>query len=141
MPISLEAHYAKKVGLPHFSSHEFSLTLRVELMEIAEVESESQRLHQLLQATVDRQIQISGFTPVNTIEQPISNKIGPTDDLDPAGDWQCSQRQRELILTIAEERKMPMTRLNGLAREQFGKGLRQLTRTQASRIISRLLGF
>jgi hypothetical protein len=64
MAIQLEANYSKKLGLPGYSSHQFSVTIRVELADIKQVEAESSRLYALLQGCVDRDIQQTGFLPV-----------------------------------------------------------------------------
>jgi hypothetical protein len=63
MAIVLEANYAKKLGLPNFSSHQYSVTIRTELTDLAQVEAESARLYALLQDAVDREIQEVGFMP------------------------------------------------------------------------------
>ena len=34
--ITLEANYSKKIGLPGYSSHQFSVTLKSELADIAQ---------------------------------------------------------------------------------------------------------
>jgi hypothetical protein len=65
MAIQLEANYSKKLGLPGYSSHQFSVTIRVELADIKQVEAESSRLYALLQGCVDRDIQQTGFLPIN----------------------------------------------------------------------------
>ncbi len=63
MPIILEANYSKKIGLPGYSSHQYMLTLRTELSDLSQVSAESQRLHGLLQASVDRELQQPGWLP------------------------------------------------------------------------------
>ncbi len=63
MAIVLEANYAKKLGLPNFSSHQYSVTIRTELTDLTQVEAESTRLYGLLQEAVDREIQEVGFMP------------------------------------------------------------------------------
>jgi len=63
MAIVLEAHYAKKLGLPGYSSHQYSVSIRTELTDLSQVESESGRLYRLLQDAVDREIQDPGFMP------------------------------------------------------------------------------
>ena len=63
MPIQLEANYCKKLGLPGYSSHHFSLTVRMELPDATQVQAESSRLYALLQSSVDREIQETGFVP------------------------------------------------------------------------------
>ena len=64
MAIQLEANYSKKLGLPGYSSHQYSVTIRIEVSDIKQVETESSRLYALLQGCVDRDIQESGFLPV-----------------------------------------------------------------------------
>ena len=63
MAIVLEANYAKKLGLPNFSSHQYSVTIRTELTDLTQVEEASARLYGLLQDAVDREIQHVGFMP------------------------------------------------------------------------------
>jgi hypothetical protein len=143
MSIVLEAKYDKRCGLPFFSSHSYGLSVRMDLADLTQLDVESQRLYRILQAAVDREIQIAGFVPSNGEPPPSSHgKNGdhaeePQEACDVA--WQCSGRQRELILTIAEERQLALTRVEALAQESFGKELRRLNRSQASRIITRLL--
>src|SRR3982750_1268656 len=63
MAIVLEANYAKKLGLPNYSSHQYSVTIRTELTDLSQVEAESTRLYRTLQDAVDREIQHVGFMP------------------------------------------------------------------------------
>jgi hypothetical protein len=57
MAIVLEANYSKKLGLPGYSSHQYSVTLRTEVPDLSQVEAQSAQLHSMLQASVDREIQ------------------------------------------------------------------------------------
>jgi len=57
MAIVLEANYAKKLGLPNCSSHQYCVTIRTELTDLSQVEAESAKLYVLLQDAVDREIQ------------------------------------------------------------------------------------
>jgi hypothetical protein len=63
MAIVLEANYAKKLGLPNYSSHQYSVTIRTELTDLSQVEAESAKLYRTLQDAVDREIQAVGFMP------------------------------------------------------------------------------
>jgi hypothetical protein len=63
MAITLEANYAKKLGLPNFSSHQYCVTIRTELTDLSQVAEESARLYRLLQDAVDHEIQEVGFMP------------------------------------------------------------------------------
>ena len=44
MAIILEANYSKKLGLPNFSSHQFSVTIKTEVPDPAQEQGESTRL-------------------------------------------------------------------------------------------------
>ena len=57
MAIKLIANYSKRLGLPGYSSHQFSASVGTELVATDDFESESERLYQLLQSNVDRQMQ------------------------------------------------------------------------------------
>src|ERR1035441_611526 len=61
--ITLECNSSKKLGLPGYSSHQFSITLRTEIADLNQVQTESARLYKLLQDGVDTSIQQVGFLP------------------------------------------------------------------------------
>ena len=61
--ITLEANYSKKIGLPGYSSHQFSVTLKSELADVSQAEQESARLYDVLQNSVDSNIQQIGYLP------------------------------------------------------------------------------
>jgi hypothetical protein len=61
--IVFEANYSKKLGLPGYSSHQYSVTIRTELADISQVTVESEKIHALLQSAVDREIQKTGYLP------------------------------------------------------------------------------
>ena len=61
--IRLSAAYSKKVGLPGYSSHSFSVSIETELQNLDNVREESARLYDSLQQAVDEQIQKTGFVP------------------------------------------------------------------------------
>ena len=63
MAVRLIANYSKRLGLPGYSSHQFSVSVETELRDVQDVEGESQRLYQMLQHNVDAQIQDTGFVP------------------------------------------------------------------------------
>ena len=60
--IRLSAAYSKKVGLPGYSSHSFSVSIETELQNLDNAHEESARLYDSLQQAVDQQIQ-NGFVP------------------------------------------------------------------------------
>lgn len=63
MAIKLVSNYAKRLGLPGYSSHQFSVSVETELTDLSQVQDEAVRLYGLLQDAVDREIQQTGFVP------------------------------------------------------------------------------
>ncbi|RYD36806.1 MAG: hypothetical protein EOP85_18040, partial [Verrucomicrobiaceae bacterium] len=63
MAIKLIANYSKRLGLPGYSSHQFSVSVETELGTTDDVVAASEHLYQCLQSTVDEQMQQTGFVP------------------------------------------------------------------------------
>ena len=63
MAIRMISNYSKKLGLPGFSSHQFSVSIETELVTTADIPAETERNYQLLQTNVDKQIEKVGFVP------------------------------------------------------------------------------
>ena len=55
MALKLIANYSKRLGLPGYSSHQFSVCVETEISSIDDVAGESSRLYQTLQQSVDEQ--------------------------------------------------------------------------------------
>jgi hypothetical protein len=137
MALVLEANYSKKLGLPSYSSHQYSVTVRTELGDASMVDAESKRLYTLLQSCVDREIQSTGFLP----GQQNGNGRHPTNgnhEDGPADEWKCSPKQKELILKIVEEQKLNKAEVEHLSFKLFSVGVRSLNKLQASGLISEL---
>jgi hypothetical protein len=58
--ITLKCDYSKKLGLPGYSSHQFSISLEIEIADVSQVQAERARLYKLLQEGVDSSIQNTG---------------------------------------------------------------------------------
>lgn len=129
MAVKLIANYAKRLGLPGYSSHQFSISIETELQNLNNVREESARLYDSLQEAVDQQIQKTGFVPPD----------GYGMEGDKNGVWNCSQKQRELIEKIGKENNLDQNVLDGLAGEMFGATVRALNKLQASGLIDELL--
>ena len=135
--ITLEANYSKKIGLPGYSSHQFSVTLKSELADITQAEKESSRLYAVLQQSVDHSIQHIGYLPGAN-----GNGNGHNNGraLEPEPDqWKCSPAQKDLILNITDEHKLDKTKVDQLALDRFGKGVKTLNKLEASGLIDELL--
>jgi len=143
MSTTIEASYGKKLGLPNYSSHHFSLSVRTEVDNVGALATESLRLYELLQGAVDRALERAGVCvealeqlPAEMPEGRVEKHNGATGESER---WQCSDRQRNLILAIIEEQRLNHDHVEWLAQERFGKSLKGLSRLEASSIITKLL--
>jgi hypothetical protein len=67
MAVKLIANYSKRLGLPGYSSHQFSVSVETELMNVDDVAGESERLYSLLQrASMNRCRIPDSFRPTGT---------------------------------------------------------------------------
>jgi hypothetical protein len=139
--IVLEAAYAKKVGLAGYSSHQYSLTVRTELSDLAQVAAESAKLHTTLQDSVDREIQKTGFLPESKAASPRANGNGNGGNHTNGNSdhWGCSDKQRDLILKITDEHRLDKNAVEQLAQDRFGKNVKALNKLEASGLIDELL--
>ena len=147
MAIKLSANYSKKLGLPQYSSHSFSASVEVELTDISQVETEIQKLYELLQHSVDQEIQQAGYVPqtsngrtyqINGNGRQQSN--GQHQQPRSNGDaWNCTDGQRGFILRIISDNKMDKQEAEALSQQLFGIGVKQLNKMQASQLIEDLL--
>ena len=129
MAVKLITNYAKRLGLPGYSSHQFSVSIETELPNLDNVAHDSARLYESLQSVVDQQIQKTGFVPPD----------GYGMDGDKTGTWNCSEKQRDLIEKIVAENKLDQTEIEQLATGMFGLRVQQLNKLQASGFIDELL--
>ena len=150
MAIKLIANYAKRLGLPGYSSHQFSVSCETELTDLTQVHYEAARLYGLLQDSVDREIQQTGFVPGDDYGDKSassaqsngqSNGNGNGNDHHPDADpvWQCSDRQRELIIGLATELNLDNASLDKRSERLFRRPAHQLNKLGASGLISDLL--
>ncbi len=164
MALILSTDYSKKLGLPGFSSHQFSVSIQTELTDLDRVPGEVARLYQLLQQAVDREIQQTGFVPAEGYGEPQrslpGNGYGNNDHANgngsgyasrrntaPAngnangnGAWQCSDKQRRLLTDLSRELQLSEKDLDERALRLFQRPVRQLNKLSASGLITDLLG-
>lgn len=153
MAIKLITIYAKRLGLPGYSSHQFSVSCETEVTDLAQLPDEAARLYGLLQDSVDREIQQTGFVPGddygdNSTSSGHANGYsndnvngqrsnGHHPDANPV--WQCSDRQRELIIGLATELNLDNASLDKRSERLFRRPAHQLNKLGASGLISDLL--
>jgi len=167
MALILTSDYSKKLGLPGFSSHQFSVSIQTELTDLDRVPGEVARLYQLLQQAVDREIQQTGFVPGDGYGEvpralPSSNGNGHnghpngngngnrhvngslprrgTAPVNGNGPWQCSDKQRRLLADLSRELQLSEEDLDERAVRLFQRPARQLNKLSASGLITDLLG-
>ncbi len=140
--ITLECNYSKKLGLPGYSSHQFSITLKTEIADLAQVQAESARLYKLLQEGVDTSIKETGYLPANANGRGNGQGQGSGNAQNQAGEngaWNCSLKQQNLIQKIVGENNLNKNEVEALAQERFGKGVKALNKLEASGLIEELL--
>ena len=165
MAITLSTNYSKKLGLPQYSSHSFSASVEVELTDLSQVEAEVQRLYELLQHSVDQEIQNPGFVPDANSYGAISNGNGHSRQANgntrsrayangnnngsngngataprSADSWNCTEGQRGFILRIINENQLDKQDVEDLSLNLFQSGVKHLNKMQASQLIEELLG-
>ena len=150
MAITLEANYSKKIGLPGYSSHQYSLTVRKEVADMAQVQRESEQLHATLQTAVDNELRNQGWLPESNGSNGNGhngsnghhrrNGNGNGNGYQSREDrWQCSPKQKDLILKIIDENGLNRDDIDQLAKDRFDKGLRYLNKLEASGLIEELI--
>ncbi len=155
MAIKLVSNYAKRLGLPGYSSHQFAVSMETELTDLGQVQGEVSRLYELLQDAVDREIQHTGFVPGHDYGEVPQNgnghghvsfkanggngHRGMTPGTNGNDHWSCSDKQRELIQKLVTENDLDRDTVEQIARDRFGAGVHQLNKLQASGLIGELL--
>jgi hypothetical protein len=122
------------------------VSVSAEVSSLRKLETESKRLYDLLQSSVDEQIKGSGFLP-DAISRGIvagngksSNGSGPRPAPSAQADgWGCSEKQRNFILKLAKESEITERELDATAERLFAAPACALDRKQASRFINELL--
>ncbi|MDA7880867.1 hypothetical protein N9A94_01005 [Akkermansiaceae bacterium] len=148
MAIKLVANYSKRLGLPGYSSHQFSCSVETELRNLTEADTEMANLYHQLQRNVDAQIQETGFVPSEaygsqsphrqTSSQ--NNQSQTRAQSEPSHDgWNCSDKQEQFIRRIMQENNLLPQVIDDLAHQRFGRPAPRLNKMQASGLIDALL--
>jgi len=138
MAIKLIANYSKRLGLPGYSSHQFSVELEAELPADGDISEEAARLYQLLQQSVDSQIQSPGFVPTSEGGGGSGEHRAGVETSTASFGWCCTPKQRQFIENYVAEHQIDKREVEALAHEQCSKGVRLLDKQQASQLIAAL---
>ena len=156
---TIEGNYQKRIGLPGFSSHSFSLTVRVDLDDTANIDRESAKLYSVLQNSVDREIQEVGFVPETSGDgtPPAPSRSNANSGVGnyrsnggaypsngrssaPSRDyWKCSDKQRDLINKVIRDNQLDERDIEDWAQDMFQKDLKQLNKMEMSGLIQVIL--
>ncbi len=143
MALKLVANYSKRLGLPGYSSHQYSVSVETEIINVEDVAAESSHLYETLQQSVDEQIQQIGFVPdtdygSNGNGHQSVNRI-KTNGVKSNGDgWHCSEKQRSLILKLVADHGLEEV-AKEMSQEMFNSSVKDLNKLQASGLIQRIL--
>lgn len=157
MAIKLIANYSKRLGLPGYSSHQFEVSIETEIGNTSELDFAAERLYSSLQSAVDAQIRQVGFVPDASygsggasgtslpamrqvpripMQSSVDNRPVPSSE-EPT--WNCSEKQKQVILSLARKNGIDDSALHDLAVLCFSKGVSQLNKLEASTLIKELM--
>jgi len=142
MAIKMIGNYAKRLGLPGYSSHQFSVSVETELVDLGQVQGEATRIYGLLQDAVDREIQHAGFVPgeVKAVSNGVhSSANGHRPSPPKETPWNCSDKQKEFILKLVTEHGLNRNEIEELSIERFGHGVKSVNKLEASGLIDEIL--
>jgi hypothetical protein len=147
MAVKIIANYSKRLGLPGYSSHQFSVSVEAELANTDNVTSEATRLYKTLQTAVDREMQSTGFVPGGEYgaeeSSPRPHTAPQKASLNGSNDnrpWKASDKQRELVEKLVENTPIEFEVVESISEEMFGHGdLPELNKIQMSGLIDELL--
>jgi len=147
MAVKIIANYSKRLGLPGYSSHQFSVSVETELSSTDNVSTEASRLYKTLQNAVDREMQSTGFVPGEQYrsgeQSQIPHQTSHSAQVNRSAlkrPWKASDKQRDLVLKLVENTGIEMDVVGSLSDEMFGHGdLPELNKIQMSGLIDELL--
>ena len=156
MAIKLIANYSKRLGLPGYSSHQFEVSIETEIGNTSELNFAAERLYSSLQSAVDAQIKQVGFVPdasygsggasgtsLPAMHQvprlPVQSSSNSQASHLAEQAWHCSDKQRQVILSLTRKNGINDSALHDLAVLCFSKGVSQLNKLEASTLINELI--
>ncbi|MDF1657896.1 MAG: hypothetical protein P1U58_09805 [Verrucomicrobiales bacterium] len=150
MAIVIKGEYSKRLGLPGYSSHQYSISVETELSDPNDIPGEASKMYSMLQNSVDHEIQQTGFVPGESYGLPENGSVQQNGNgsghaperanLNGNGQvrWSCSDKQRELIGNLMAENNLDPASVEEIAFDRFGVGMPQLNKIQASALISEI---
>jgi hypothetical protein len=138
MAILLQFDYNKKLGLPGFSSHSFGISMKAEVADVETIGEEAAKAYSILQQSVDSQIASPGLIPSENRKAKQIRSKGDKEKTNP-DKWNCSVRQRGLLMTILERNDLDPEVVDDLANDLCGRPMSHLGKSQVSEVIGQVL--
>ena len=138
MAILLEFNYGKKLGLPGYSSHNFGVSMKAEVNDPEAIPAEAERVYSILQESVDSQIVNPGLIPSGNGKAIQVQSNGNKEKTNP-DNWNCTDRQRGLLMTILERNNLDPKVVEDLSQEIHGRPMSDLGKMQVSAVIGEVL--
>ena len=146
MAVKIIANYSKRLGLPGYSSHQFSVSVEKELASSDNVSTEAATLYHTLQKAVDQEMQKTGFVPCaeyGAEEQRLTPQAASNHEPlngSHSKQWKASDKQRDLVFKIVDNSGIEIEVVEAISDEMFGHGdLAELNKIQMSGLIDELL--
>ena len=111
--------------------------MRTEVNNVEEIQEESEKAYRLLQQSVDAQLSNPGFIPSEN-DKEAESKGTQINGTDPEK-WNCTERQRGLILKILSQNDLPESAIEEVAQDLHGRPMSELGKLQVSSVISEVL--
>ena len=148
MAVLIDINYTKKLGLPNYSSHSLGIGLKAEAQDLDGVRGEGEKVYGLLQESVDAQLARRGFIPGETgngkdleggtLDDPPGTEEPDFEQTDPES-WQCSPKQRTLILDILGRHDLQSSIVDAIAWQIHGRSMMEVTPREASAVVGEIL--
>ena len=144
MAVLLQFDYNKRLGLPAYSSHSFGITMKAEVTDLERIGEEAERAYGLLQSAVDSQIVHQGYVSNEDRGEHGTDQVQKTQvkvnggSTDP-DKWNCTVRQRGLLMTILERNDLDPEVVEDLSQELHGRPMGDLGKMQVSAVITEVL--
>ena len=148
MAVKIIANYSKRLGLPGYSSHQFSVSVERELTSTDNVSAEASALYDTLQRAVDQEMQKTGFVPdtdygsADQAAKLATLKQTPAIAHEQIQDrpWKASDKQRDLVFKIVDNSGIEIEVVEAISDDMFGHSdLAELNKIQMSGLIDELL--
>ena len=112
--------------------------MKAEVNDPEAIPEEAERVYSILQQSVDREIANPGFIPSGNGKTIQVQPNGSNAKTDP-DDWNCSIRQKGLLMTILERNNLDPEVVEDLADDLCGKPMSDLNKGQISAVITEVL--